>query len=115
MVAAVVGARGRRAVGAGEAGRAVARAVVAVAVLLAVERARQQRAVVARVLGVAHAGVVLADALVVPPDGSPFRYDVLTRNNAGQATVTRRMVIDHFDAAAMTTQYERLYGEVLHA
>jgi glycosyltransferase involved in cell wall biosynthesis len=27
----------------------------------------------------------------------------------------RRMVIDHFDAVAMTKQYERLYREVLHA
>lgn len=39
--------------------------------------------------------MVLADALVIPPDGAPFRYDILTRNVAGQATVTRRMMIDH--------------------
>lgn len=39
--------------------------------------------------------MILADALVIPPDGAAFRYDVLTQDNAGRHTVTRRMVIDH--------------------
>ncbi|MAO85023.1 MAG: hypothetical protein CMH50_14280 [Myxococcales bacterium] len=56
--------------------------------------------------------MVLADALVIPPDGAPFRYDILTRNAAGQATVTRRMVIDHPTDRDLTAEAALVQNEL---
>jgi type II secretory pathway pseudopilin PulG len=42
--------------------------------------------------------MTVLENVVIPADGAPFRYDILTSNGAGKTTVTRRLVIDNPNA-----------------
>jgi type II secretory pathway pseudopilin PulG len=42
--------------------------------------------------------MTVLENVVIPADGAPFRYDILTRNAADKTTVTRRLAIDNPNA-----------------
>jgi glycosyltransferase involved in cell wall biosynthesis len=78
-------------------------------------------AVVSDLPSLAELPVLGAGVMKVPrsdPAALADRLSVLLSDAAALPVLgaaARRMVIDHFDAAAMTAHYERLYREVLHA